>query len=855
MRWFKAVGGTLGLMLLTLVVTGCGGGGGVSSPQVQAGMGWIVGRVALEGAPTSEGVQVVAEQVLQGKTATVRTLIASQDNPTRLRELVEEVQSGRFIGRGPVDGLYSTTTDASGNYRLEVPEGEYWVAVRKESYFAHQLSVQVRAGQTVRVDFLTRQARVGTVQGEVRLSNEEFNSGILVFISGTSLLAYTQGTIGSYSIPNVPVQSSGDQPYFLLASAAGYGEDGIHLPKLLLNAGETVTAPLIVLSPGITITGRVVSEANPLTPVPGVQVSTSSGQSATTDSQGNFVLRRVPMGEVELLFTKAGFEPLRQRVFPSLGSFHMGDVVLPVEDNVTTISADTTLADDTVWKRDKVLLGTVTVPAGRTLTVRPGVMVRVAAGKGIVVQGTLRAEGEWTVTPSLPPPSRAARSPFLERMRALAQKHRSRQGPQPPEGEPERPIFFTSNSLSPAPGDWAGIRFEPGSQGFLKIVGIEFAGPGITCNGASLTMELCGLWRNKATVDGGALRAINSSWLTLRSVFLEENESTLMGGALFVEGSFLEWRGGDALRNRAGSHGGAIAVSNSRGEIREYRIAENRILGADPNLSGGGLVCSNSTLRIEDGEISDNVSPGSGGGLAAFGGNLQCSRFRVIGNRAKWGGGISVGDRALGRIEDVTLQHNAAEDSGGGLFITSSGITASNNFISDNKAASGSGVAVDNASPLLERNVVAVNVGESAVKIFGSSASPTLLNNTIARNHGMGLTVLGGAAPTVKNTIIAFNAGTVAGFFAASGTNPTVTFNDIFGNRPKNVNTSEDNPLDEVNGAIGPGTYANNISQDPLFGYGRDFYLQPFSPCIKAGEGNVDMGAFPFRGELYPPTR
>lgn len=97
------------------------------------------------------------------------------------------------------------------------------------------------------------------------------------------------------------------------------------------------------------------------------------------------------------------------------------------------------IAASTVWSQPTLLSGTVTINPGIILTILPGVTVFGGPGAELVVNGTLIAGGT-----------------------------------------PEEPIYFTSSSASPAPGDWRGIRVSKSSQDFyMGYALVQYAENGI----------------------------------------------------------------------------------------------------------------------------------------------------------------------------------------------------------------------------------------------------------------------------------------------------------------------------------------------------------------------------------------
>ncbi len=100
------------------------------------------------------------------------------------------------------------------------------------------------------------------------------------------------------------------------------------------------------------------------------------------------------------------------------------------------------VTSDTTWTASSspvVVSGTVTVPSGRTLSIEAGTRIAFAAGKGLVIEGTLVAAGTVADT-----------------------------------------IVFTSAAGSPARGDWGGIEFRNTTNvgSILRYARIEWTGSG-----------------------------------------------------------------------------------------------------------------------------------------------------------------------------------------------------------------------------------------------------------------------------------------------------------------------------------------------------------------------------------------
>ncbi len=160
----------------------------------------------------------------------------------------------------------------------------------------------------------------------------------------------------------------------------------------------------------------------------------------------------------------------------------------------------TTISTSVAWKTNcspYVVSGTVTVTKGGRLTIQGGVTVE-TAGAAFQVQsgGVLNATG--TVV------SGATKA-----------------------------VTFTSAAGKPAPGDWGGIDYQPGSSGSISSASINYAG-------ASMLNSYCGALYNNCGTNAALLIEEPSSVHVTNSTFgnIENNgvEVTGSGGAPVVTG-------------------------------------------------------------------------------------------------------------------------------------------------------------------------------------------------------------------------------------------------------------------------------------------------------------------------------
>jgi len=168
---------------------------------------------------------------------------------------------------------------------------------------------------------------------------------------------------------------------------------------------------------------------------------------------------------------------------------------------------------------------------------------------------------------------------------------------------------------------------------------------------------------------------------------------------------------------------------------------------------------------------------------------------------------------------------------GGGIFCNSG---ADPEIANNRLEGNDQGIAVWNQSCAFIHNNVIINNNYSGISL---SANAPVINNTIAGNR-YGIYDGGGYGPTVMNNIVT---GNWTYGIRAVGTQPVLTYNDVWGNTTNYSNCSP-----------GIGSISTNpMYQDTLNG---NYHLQPTSPCIDTGNplpeyndpdgSKNDMGAY-----------
>ncbi|MEM3823528.1 MAG: Ig-like domain-containing protein, partial [Candidatus Bathyarchaeia archaeon] len=153
-------------------------------------------------------------------------------------------------------------------------------------------------------------------------------------------------------------------------------------------------------------------------------------------------------------------------IFISMLNF-VGVEMLPV---VKATYVEGEITQDTVWTlvdSPFVLSNNVIINPDVTLTIEPGVEVKFGGNFSLIVNGKLNAEGNINKT-----------------------------------------IKFTSNSLTPTAGDWGTILFNGTASSLLKYCIIEYGKSGITVEDGSIDVENCVIKLNSqdgVTINGGSV--------------------------------------------------------------------------------------------------------------------------------------------------------------------------------------------------------------------------------------------------------------------------------------------------------------------------------------------------------------
>jgi len=319
--------------------------------------------------------------------------------------------------------------------------------------------------------------------------------------------------------------------------------------------------------------------------------------------------------------------------------------------------------------------GTITVPAGNTLTIQAGIDVLFDADVPFVVNGILHALGTSSAK-----------------------------------------IEFRAGVAT----EWGGIRLESGTASAnsrLDYVFISdgnadscndetsdyngFEGGGVFVSGSdnNVLFNNCNIFENRANEVGGGLR--NCSTVTLNDCIISGN-SGYLGGGIFNTGTATLNR--CVIDGNVSTGGGGI-YNSSFYSINQTATATltNCTISRNNALESGGGICNDywSTATLTNCTVSGNsASQGAGINNESFG-DITLLDCTVYGNIAKelyespYDGGGICNVNGTATLTNCIIRGNSAV-SGGGICNISATTTLTNCTISDNKT-----VASSTSSPLL----------------------------------------------------------------------------------------------------------------------------------------------------------
>ncbi len=344
------------------------------------------------------------------------------------------------------------------------------------------------------------------------------------------------------------------------------------------------------------------------------------------------------------------------------------------------------ICDDTTWHQGDspivvtsgLFIGGATFCSGKpppTLTIEAGVVVRFASSKLLDVFGTLVARGTA-----------------------------------------DAPIRFTSNSATPAPGDWLGIRFEDSSPD------ATFDGTSAYSGGAIL--EYCVIEYAKDTGGSGVVDAASSSPF-LKDVTVQKSNPTF--AVYFGSGTGNVRMQNVAVMSSTCSYG--IYVNGGLVDLMGLNVSNNTLTY--------GVYVASARVNLAGLDVSNNALNGSGLYVTANNGGSTLGQLNITGNT---GGGTGLSPSGSSPI----LISNATISGNGGVGVSGANMTLQQSTITDN---GGAGVSVGNST--LTGLLVSGN-GGAGIETYGSSIS----GSCVSANQGPTLHVDYVGTTTVRQSTL-----------------------------------------------------------------------------------------------------
>lgn len=180
---------------------------------------------------------------------------------------------------------------------------------------------------------------------------------------------------------------------------------------------------------------------------------------------------------------------------------------------------------------------------------------------------------------------------------------------------------------------------------------------------------------NKAVGGNGGGIYLENANISLNSVIISENTSYSLGrvlnryggGGIFVNGGSFSMNAGSITRNETDMYGGGVFVQNESSQVKNIELAGGEVIGNSAKYGGGIATCGYLQLAINDVKIESNEAL-NGGGLFTQGSSsnqrvtLQYSKGIIRNNNAKISGSPSF-STAYNKL------HSDVAGIGGGIYL------------------------------------------------------------------------------------------------------------------------------------------------------------------------------------------
>jgi hypothetical protein len=307
-----------------------------------------------------------------------------------------------------------------------------------------------------------------------------------------------------------------------------------------------------------------------------------------------------------------------------------------------------------------IITGNTVLDSGFVLTIDPGVVVKFDSDKSLQINGNLRAIGSNSDK-----------------------------------------IIFTSNKVSPAPGDWAYILFADKSTDYNHTL---FTGS---------IMEYCVVEYagSSSVLDNGAIR-ISASFPYIRNCEVRNNSTT--GITIFNDPSGFPTSDVIKISNCYIHDNSSITDINGVGGGIDIHLNQSKAIVDSCTISNntgrnaGGISCTvnNNTSKITNNSLIGNYNPIYNGGLGSSG--------------------------TLGEVSHNLFYGNSSDGANGHAGASLSSLSFKNNVFVNNTSALGGIIYVYNQT--MEQNTIVDNTSFSSTIHNVGGLTSSISYNTIDRN-------------------------------------------------------------------------------------------------------------------------
>lgn len=384
-----------------------------------------------------------------------------------------------------------------------------------------------------------------------------------------------------------------------------------------------------------------------------------------------------------------------------------------------------------------LIQGTITVPAGLSLTIEPGVTVAFQVDSVMFVRGTLNATGN-----------------------------------------PADSIYFHAYQTG---GHWGGIRFinAPDFSHLTYCVITDAHGFDCWNKGGALFLDHSNpvvthstIRGNESPYIGGAIACLYAN-PTISFCEISSNHADSDGGALFLDNSSPQITNCIISDNSSGNNGGALACAHSSNPaIVNCAFERNEADGY-----GGGILAELSSPLIYNCQVEYNHAGLGGGGLRfTLYANPSLDSTTVRSNTtAGYGAGISLENYANSNIAYCLITNNTASGPGGGIDCGSYCLPSIDHCtIRANAGGQGAGINCGQWGPSISNNIIENNTG-GGINFMAGQTYGQIKYNDVYNNQGGNYT--GGSIPLFlgQNTLINANSDSCDQFY-------NISFNPMFVN-------------------------------------------------------------------------